>query len=151
MNLVCHPKFLGFNFTIELNRVIHSMKDKILKLRNQGLSFRDIEVQLGCSKALISYYCSQGQKRKNQHRTTKSRRQRKKYFVELFGGKCIKCGYDNYIEALDFHHRDISSKKENPSWLMRCSVERAKEELKKCDLLCCRCHREVHSDIDMAA
>jgi len=29
----------------------------------------------------------------------------------MFGGKCQLCGYKRYIGALDFHHKDPSTKK----------------------------------------
>lgn len=48
---------------------------KILELRSQGFSYRDIENKLGCSKGLVSYHCGVGQKEKtlnNQRRNRKS-------------------------------------------------------------------------------
>ncbi|MCK4793173.1 MAG: hypothetical protein KAV87_56100 [Desulfobacteraceae bacterium] len=30
--------------------------------------------------------------------------------VEYKGGKCEMCGYDRCIDALEFHHRDLSKK-----------------------------------------
>jgi len=35
-----------------------TMKDKIIELRNIGLSYNEISKQLGCSKSTVSYYCS---------------------------------------------------------------------------------------------
>lgn len=49
------------------------MKKQILNLRNQGKSFREIEKILGCSKATISYHCSEGQKNKAIARNKKLR------------------------------------------------------------------------------
>jgi transcriptional regulator with XRE-family HTH domain len=34
-----------------------STKEKIIQLRKQGKSYREIEKELGCSKSLISYHC----------------------------------------------------------------------------------------------
>ena len=34
-----------------------STKEKIILLRKQGKSYREIESELGCSKSLISYHC----------------------------------------------------------------------------------------------
>lgn len=45
------------------------MKNKILKLREQGKSYREIKALLGCSKATISYHCGEGQKAKNNARS----------------------------------------------------------------------------------
>lgn len=49
------------------------MKDEILKLRNEGKSYRDIQKELNCSKGTISYYCGMGQKEKTIARTRKRR------------------------------------------------------------------------------
>lgn len=40
------------------------MKEKILKLREEGKSYRDIAKELNCNTSLISYYCGEGQKEK---------------------------------------------------------------------------------------
>jgi len=60
------------------------------------------------------------------------------------GGKCCKCGYARCTAALEFHHRDPEQK--DPNWKhMRLSrLDRIKNELDKCDLLCSNCHKEVH-------
>jgi 5-methylcytosine-specific restriction endonuclease McrA len=50
------------------------MKEQILKLKEEGKTYRQIESVLGCSKSLISYYCSEGQKEKLQQRTTNYRK-----------------------------------------------------------------------------
>lgn len=67
--------------------------------------------------------------------------------VEYKGGSCVRCGYNAYIAALEFHHvepehKDFAISKEGHtrSW------DRVKEEIDKCILVCCRCHREVHAD-----
>lgn len=44
------------------------LKDQILKLRDEGKSYRDIQQILGCSKATISYHCGEGQKQKTKDR-----------------------------------------------------------------------------------
>jgi hypothetical protein len=80
--------------------------------------------------------------------TTERRRKVKRLLVESFGGKCIKCGYSKCIEALDFHHRDRNEKSFALSHggFTR-SFEKALAEAKKCDLLCCRCHREIEAEL----
>jgi 5-methylcytosine-specific restriction endonuclease McrA len=47
---------------------------KILELRSQGSSYRDIESKLGCSKGLISYHCGVGQKEKLMKKQRRERR-----------------------------------------------------------------------------
>ena len=75
------------------------------------------------------------------------RKNLKKRAIALFGGKCVLCGYDKCVEALEFHHLDpeqkdisISSMYASPqSW------QKVVSELKKCALLCANCHREEHA------
>lgn len=70
--------------------------------------------------------------------------------VELLGGKCELCGYDKCEQALDFHHRDAASKSFTIGSAMRIAgvtQNMLEQEARKCALLCCRCHREVHAGI----
>jgi len=67
---------------------------------------------------------------------------------EYKGGKCIICGYNKCLEALEFHHRDPKKKDFGLSvrGLTR-SWEKIKAEIDKCALICANCHREVHAGI----
>ena len=47
--------------------------DEITRLRSEGLSYRQIEKELGCSKSTISYHLSEGQKQKTNNRRVKFR------------------------------------------------------------------------------
>jgi len=49
------------------------VKNQILDLRKQGLSYNDIQQKLKCSKGTISYHCGQGQKVKKNERQQKRR------------------------------------------------------------------------------
>jgi predicted transcriptional regulator len=49
------------------------MKDKILELRDKGMSYNEIRKILNCSKSTISYYCGINQKEKTINRTNKRR------------------------------------------------------------------------------
>ena len=71
--------------------------------------------------------------------------ERKKEAVKLLGGKCLICGYGKNYTAMVFHHRDSSKKSFDWNRLRLQSVSVMKNELKKCDLLCCRCHTELHN------
>lgn len=74
----------------------------------------------------------------------------KRQAVAYLGGKCLKCGYSKYDEAFDFHHRDPSQKDFTISRRKRV-LKSIVSELDKCDLLCCRCHREVHVELGLEA
>lgn len=50
-----------------------SLKQQILKLRNDGKSYSYIQKELRCSKGTISYYCGDGQKEKTDKRRNASR------------------------------------------------------------------------------
>lgn len=82
-------------------------------------------------------------------RVKRWRRRSKEWIVSSFGGKCGLCGYDRCIAAMDFHHLDPLVKDFSMAAL-RVSPRRwavVVEELRKCVMLCSRCHREVHAGI----
>jgi hypothetical protein len=65
---------------------------------------------------------------------------------ESRGGKCIRCGYDKCIKALEFHHID-PSKKDFTISSDRFHLLDAVEESKKCILICSNCHKELHDNM----
>ena len=66
----------------------------------------------------------------------------KKLCVEYKGGQCIKCGYDNCIAALEFHHTDTKKKDFQISSVRKKELTNVlREELDKCILLCANCPR----------
>lgn len=79
-------------------------------------------------------------------RVTQSRQKTKKRAVELMGGKCRICSYDRCIAALTFHHINPNEKElELGSYSIAWS--RVEKELKKCILVCNRCHVEIHAGL----
>jgi 5-methylcytosine-specific restriction endonuclease McrA len=64
-------------------------------------------------------------------------RWREDMITEL-GGKCIKCGSK---ENLQFDHINPDSKKFGIGHIWSLSKERQYEEIRKCQLLCSKCHR----------
>lgn len=124
-------------FIIKLINVMKSSKEtKMLECPYHGLTefVIDNEGRFKCRKCRVD---SVTQKRKNI----------KKKLVEYKGGKCEKCGYDKYVEALDFHHLDPTNKTFNiNAGNLHFSMEKLKNEADKCILLCCRCHRELHAE-----
>ena len=79
---------------------------------------------------------------------SRRRRRLKEILVSEAGGRCNICGYDRYIGALQFHHRDSETKKfgVGERGLTR-SLEVLRAEVAKCDLLCANCHSEVEGGI----
>jgi hypothetical protein len=65
--------------------------------------------------------------------------------IEYLGGKCIDCGYNKCIQALEFDHRNPEEKEFSISGKHCLSWDKIKNELDKCDLRCANCHRERHA------
>ena len=78
----------------------------------------------------------------------KRRKKLREMAIQYKGGKCIFCGYDKCIDALEFHHLDPKKKDFGISkdGLTR-SWEKTKKEIDKCILICTNCHRELHAGI----
>lgn len=70
----------------------------------------------------------------------------KKLLVDYKGGKCQICGYDKCIQALDFHHIDPNIKSFSISGGTK-SLDKLKQEVDKCILVCANCHREIHAGL----
>jgi len=85
----------------------------------------------------------------NSERVKKWRKNTKKRIIKAMGGKCVCCGYSRCDEALELHHLQGNKKdfgfgsiRANPvSW------EKIVKELRKCVLICCLCHRELHNGL----
>jgi predicted HNH restriction endonuclease len=81
--------------------------------------------------------------------TVERQRKFKQQCVNYKGGICEKCGYDKYIGALEFHHKDPKQKEFNIANARLTSFsDNVKKELDKCDLLCSNCHKEIHALIN---
>lgn len=116
---------------------------------------------VSCERLILSsrQFCSEcfenrpkrwdDRKEANRFYVKQSRKRLKTKAVDYKGGSCVKCGYSLCHAALEFHHLDPAEKDFHLShaatntW----SWDRIKQELDKCILLCCRCHREVHAGI----
>lgn len=96
-----------------------------------------------CSTGYQRQYYKRKPKKYNQH----NRRNylRNKEFVDRYRRLCIckECGESKWY-VLDFHH--IKDKDTEVSTLVRnqASIERIKNEIRKCEVLCANCHREKH-------
>ena len=107
------------------SQVCHD-KDKYLRSSKQSKQFKD---DYGLNKYTIKGI------------------DKKLKLIEIFGGKCEKCGYDKNIAAFDFHHIDsfIKSFEIKVQYLNYKSDDEILEEALKCMLLCANCHRELHN------
>lgn len=76
------------------------------------------------------------------------RRRVKEQLVKEAGGRCRVCGYDRCLRALGFHHLDPKTKSFGLAYKgMTRSLQRAREEIAKCVLLCSNCHMEVEAGL----
>jgi hypothetical protein len=72
----------------------------------------------------------------------------KRKLVSIMGGCCVDCGYSSHLAALDFDHRDPSTKKfQLAKGLTHYSELLCEIEAAKCDIRCANCHRiKTHPD-----
>lgn len=120
-----------------------TLRESIIFLRAEGLTFDKIQYVLMCSKSTISYHLSPGQKEKTRARQTSSRGAIRQWLKdEKEVNPCVDCGkYFPYF-AMDFDHLpefeklfNLASYKEVTS-----SLDVVKAERAKCDLVCKICH-----------
>lgn len=93
-----------------------------------------------------SAYCIECNRKKSSERTKAA----KIKMVEYKGGKCKSCGYDTCYDALEFHHVNRDTKAFGLSQIRAITDvnwQTVKDELDKCVLVCCRCHREIEAGI----
>lgn len=118
-------------------------KENILRLRAEGKSYRQIQEILGCSKGTIAYHLGPDQKDKTRQRTNRARTEQSRKLWDLKEESgCIDCGemYPHYM--LEFDHLPQHEKLGSPIYVARTySMEKALEEVKKCDIVCANCHK----------
>ncbi|KKM94799.1 hypothetical protein LCGC14_1194780 [marine sediment metagenome] len=71
---------------------------------------------------------------------SQKRRERKQKLVDILGGKCADCGYNEFLDALEFDHVRNKTVQIAPL-ISGGSWERVLEEAQKCELVCANCHR----------
>jgi len=87
------------------------------------------------------------------HLTKEWRLDRKKQLVDRRGGQCARCGFkpqsDIEYNALDFNHREPTTKSFNISHSFSRKWETLLAEADKCDILCANCHRIEESSYSL--
>lgn len=88
--------------------------------------------------------------KKNKHKVQLKQKERRQKINEWYQNQkknlcCIICG-ESHPACLVFHHRDKQKKEANIFSLVHggASLQRIKNEIKKCDILCANCHRKHH-------
>jgi transposase len=136
------------------------IRDALEKHWNIGPAAKELGIGYSTLRKYINYYKIEHNSRKSKngpkfnkkaHQAAAVTRARQKKKIEALnykgGMKCTRCGFDEQIpDVYAFHHRNPDSK--DPSWgkmkTNNWSLEKIKEELDKCDVLCHNCHSIVH-------
>lgn len=73
----------------------------------------------------------------------------KQKMIIAMGGKCVCCSYDKCNSALEFHHVNPIEKLFDFGRVIAQPIKWPEiiKELRKCVLVCCRCHREIEAGI----
>jgi len=126
------------------------MKQQILQLHNQfpDLSQRGLARKIGCAETTIRYHLFPDKQKPRQQQKRKLICGKKALLVQEAGGKCSKCGYSKCLRALEFHHVDHLKKDFGLSDSRGLSLDKLREEVKKCILICSNCHAEIHEELD---
>ncbi len=125
------------------------IEGKIRNLQNRKFCLECSPFGLHNTSRILDLDVDEKKKRRRKQQVesvTKWRRKQKLKLLDYKGGKCVICGYDQPVPgAYSFHHRSPKEKDFTISRYGHCrSWERVKKEVDKCDLLCVRCHAEVH-------
>ena len=121
----------------------------VRRARERGVA----EIELVCSVHGEGKYVIEGRgyyrcTRCRSEAVSKRRRKLKEILVGEAGGRCLLCGYDRHLGALEFHHVDPAEKRLAISYNgVSQSLMVLREEASKCVLLCSNCHAEVEGGI----
>ena len=108
--------------------------------------------ECNCGEKDISKMMNKGSQRKskslckachNRNTIERGKKNREEYIAYL-GSSCSVCGYNKCHSALEFHHKNPKQKDPKFTSIRYWGLEKAKDELDKCILLCSNCHREEH-------
>lgn len=135
---------------IKLEKNLSELEKIIIELYSvNGLSTNMLADIFNLKLKEVRQICYSNAKRKfcnkNPYEQIKNYRKKIKLTAILYkGSKCKKCGYNDNIAALDFHHLDLKEKDFGIS-ASHVGWDKLKKELDKCIILCSNCHREEHN------
>ncbi len=119
----------------------HDPRNRGVKRDNRSRSFICAECGSPTTQRTRNLVC-------NGCRANKRRAASKRRSVDYLGGSCKLCGYSACLRALCFHHRNPKEKSFSLSFRWNKPWRELVLELDKCDLLCVRCHVELHDKLD---
>lgn len=118
-----------------------TLKSEILRLRSEGMSYRSIQKELGCSRSTIAYHCSEVQKQRNYARSVETKREKYRLINEIKNNPCMDCGNSFPPECMDFDHVEGKKTASIGRLIMNVSWQEILDEIAKCELVCANCHR----------
>lgn len=116
---------------------------EIKKLKSQGVKVTKIASILGISRETV--YCNLNTEFRKKANLRKLKvRLRAREFIKRYKAfvGCSACGIKNPI-VLEFDHVRSKDKKYDVSSanMKSCSIQKLKQEIRKCDVLCSNCHK----------
>ena len=117
-------------------------KQKAIELKLAGLTQNQIAKELNIAKSTVSYYLNPESKMVNNARNRRNRRSNLEIMQRYKEDKgCSDCGgkFPHYV--LQFDHKPEYDKVANVNQVLKnFGLERAWEEVSKCDVVCGNCH-----------
>lgn len=131
------------------NKVGPRVGRRALEARQAGLA----AIRFSCIHHGETDYAIEGRgyyrcKRCRSESIARHRRRLKEKLVSEAGGRCMVCGYERSIAALEFHHIDPTQKRFGISaGGLTQSLKTLRAEIASCVLLCSNCHAEVENGV----
>lgn len=94
------------------------------------------------AKNRLHSWCRECMDRLSLSRHTAVRHKTKMEAVQYKGGRCSKCGGVFHPAVFDFHHE--GDKNKIIGRYLHYGIDKIKDELDKCILVCSNCHRLIH-------
>ncbi len=111
--------------------------------------FKIIKNGRGGLNRKICYSCMPDKLNKYERNSLRRKLFMEKTTLHKLNMGCCKCGYNKCSNALEWHHVDGDNKINEPSNILRYSLDDYLKEIEKCILLCSNCHREYHENINL--
>ena len=110
------------------------------------MPYKDKEVKKAKHKEYSAKHYAKNRETIKQQTKNSKAIQRVKWYLFKSTLKCTHCGFF-HIAALDFHHEDPTTKEGSVhAYISNGQFAKAYKELKKCIVLCAKCHRIHHHE-----
>lgn len=126
--------------------MVYNLKQDIIRLRLDGMTYDEIAKKLKCSKTTISHHLNSSSKVNVTKRKGKDLYEAQDFLEELQmfkeGRGCEECSiaYPHYV--LEFDHRPEFKKIDNVYRVFKkFGKDKAWQEVAKCDVVCANCHK----------